>query len=306
MKIEYKILWLDDKRKEIEEDGYLQEVKDYLIENSFLPCVYLVDNDQHFFSLLNDDFDLILTDYHLNDNHEKRNGDVIIEEIRARSVQTEIMFYSAQGDVKDTIKMDRITFVETKKIAGDNHYEKLVNKVIGLIQLTIKKFQHIIPMRGMIIQEASNLESDMLEIIVSYLQKKDNKDLKGIIFDSLLQFHNEKHNKVSKYKAKDNIGKILEDSLLISSYQRAIALSYILKSENKCDFIEDFKEKIIRIRNEFAHVKLLKDNETGKEFFQLKNGEKVFDANLCLEIRKDLIKHRSNMEDLKIHINKLE
>ena len=76
MKLEYKILWLDDNKKVIEEDGYPSEIEEHLREKAFIPKIILVDcKDDFFGNLEQDDFDLILTDFNLNDSE---NGDEII------------------------------------------------------------------------------------------------------------------------------------------------------------------------------------------------------------------------------------
>lgn len=299
-------MWLDDKKSDIIDDNYAEELQYFIKNEGFEPSIILVSAEEEFFKHLNDSYDLILTDYHLNETEENsRDGDKIIEEIRGRNVNTEIMFYSAQGDVADTIKKDRITFVDTRKISGTVHYEKIIEKAKDLISLTIKKFQQIVPMRGLLIQEASNLENEMLEIIIKYLNKKDSDSVKNAIFDSLISFYGEKASKSNEYKEKNRIDKILKDPLLISSSQRAIAISQILDDEGKVNFINDFKNEIIKMRNEFAHAKYVKDNEKGIEYFQTKAGDVTFDAELCKTIRVNLIKHKKNISDLDQSIDNL-
>lgn len=306
MKIEYSILWLDDKKSDIIDDNYAEELQNFIENEGFEPNINLVSNEEEFFKNLNDSYDLILTDYHLNETGENsRDGDKIIEEVREQNVNTEIMFYSAQGDVADTIKKDRITFVDTRKISGTVHYEKIIEKAKDLISLTIKKFQQIVPMRGLLIQEASNLENEMLEIIVKYLAKKDSDSVKNAIFDSLISFYGEKSTKASKYKTNGRIDKILADPLLISSAQRALAISQILDDEKKDNFIEDFKNEIIKMRNDFAHAKYVKDSENGIEYFQTRAGDVTFDAELCKTIRVNLIKHKQNISELDQSIDSL-
>lgn len=306
MKIEYNILWLDDKKTDIIEDNHAEDIVEFISDQGFEPNINLVSNEDEFFKNLNDSYDLILTDYHLNEEgNEERNGDKIIEEIRERNIFTEIMFYSARGNVKDTQKKDRITFVETNRIPGSTHYEKIVEKAKELISLTIRKFQHIVPMRGLLIQEASNLENEMLEIITKYLDKKDSTNVKNAIYDSLTAFYGEKSNKINECKEKDKISKILKDPLLISSTQRAVAISRILDDEEIENFISDFKIEIIKMRNDFAHAKYVKDNEKGIEYFEVKTGDVNFDAELCKTIRVNLMKHKKNFSDLNQTLDKL-
>ncbi len=307
MKIEYSILWLDDKKSDIIDDNFAEELQNYIANEGFEPNINLVSNEEEFFKNLNDSYDLILTDYHLNETDgNSRDGDKIIAQVRELNVNTEIMFYSAQGDVADTIKKDRITFVDTRKISGTVHYEKIIGKAKDLISLTIKKFQQIVPMRGLLIQEASNLENEMLEIITKYLHKKDSDSVKNAIFTDVTAFYKRKFELADKSQKSNNINQILRDPLLISSAQRAVAIKQILKDEGKENFIDDFKNEIIKMRNDFAHAKYIKDSENGIEYFQTKTGNIIFDAELCRTVRANLVKHKINIEDLNSFIGEMK
>ena len=66
MKIDYNILWLDDKAKTIKDDNYIEEIEYLLKEFYFNPKITLTKNEEEFFENLNDEYYLILTDYHLD------------------------------------------------------------------------------------------------------------------------------------------------------------------------------------------------------------------------------------------------
>lgn len=91
MKIEYKVLWLDDQIDVFIEDEYVEKVKSHLEEEGFNANVITVSKPDEFFSQLNDSIDLILTDY----NMAEKNGAQIVEEVRNKSIFTEnIVLYS--------------------------------------------------------------------------------------------------------------------------------------------------------------------------------------------------------------------
>ena len=301
MKLNYKILWLDDKMDEILSDDYPREINEYLIEQGFEPQILTVKNEKEFFEILDDSFDLILTDFHLNETvTNTRNGDAIIEEVRNKSIFTEIMFYSAQGDVADTIKKDRITFFDTRKVTGNIHYEKIIEKAVTLIGLTIKKFQHIITMRGMIMHETSTLDMQMLEIIKIALNHKDiNFDKLAIqIYDELNELYNKKTTFVNECRESNKFTKLTKDTFVFSSEYKIITLGQILNSLDVNDFSGEYKEEINSIRNKFAHAVLEKD-ENGREYFKHGESGLTFNEDLCKKIRKDIIKHRNNFDEIK-------
>ena len=67
----------------------------------------------------------------------------------------------------------------------------------------------------------------------------------------------------------------------------------ILKVLGEEDFSDDYNESINKIRNKFAHAILETDPITGREFF--KQGDTTFDEPLCKKIRKDIIRHDTNL-----------
>ena len=304
MKLTYKILWLDDEIEELFiDDEYHQELIKYLSDQGFIPEIIPVSTEDAFFEKLNSSFDLIMTDYHLREKKgQVWNGDEIVKAVREQSIFTEILFYSARGEVKDTHKLDRITFVETNRMTAP-HQEALMQSAIKLIDLTIKKFQHIVVMRGMIMHETSTLDEITLDILGTYLSKTQDEDISNFIFDAIISFHAEKHKKSSEFKEKGKINKVIGDPLLLSSAQRANALGELLNKKGLDNFMEDFKTEIIKVRNQFAHA-VLDIDENGREFFRNKSEGITFDDQLCKKIRLDIMKHKSNLDELLIQINK--
>lgn len=300
MKLDYKILWLDDKMDVIIEGLYDNEIRDYLIDQGFNPIIETVKNEKDFFAKLDDSFDLILTDYHLNESKGiARNGDTIIKEVRDASVFTEIMFYSAQGEVVDTIKMDRITFVDTRKSTIRDHNAAVIDRAKKLISLTIKKFQHIVSMRGMIMNETSSLDMQMLDIIGRALKSDlvNFDELAPKIYDELNELYSQKNRFVNECRETGKFKELTKDSFVFSSEYKIMTLGQILIGLKVDDFSSEYKEEINSIRNKFAHAVLLKD-EAGREYFKHGQSGLTFDENLCRKIRKDINKHRINFDNV--------
>jgi CheY-like chemotaxis protein len=295
MKIEYNVLWLDDQIDVFIEDEHVDKIKSHLEDEGFNANVITVSKPDKFFSQLNDSIDLILTDH----NMAEKNGAQIVEEVRSKSIFTEILFYTAKANLQNLDKIDRITFLQTDEVSGSTHHEKVVEKAISLIDLTIKKFQHIVAMRGMIMHEVSSLDAQMLEIISAYLQNNDDCKKQPVVdrvLNDLISFHKEKLKKSEEFKKKNKFDKIINDPLLFSSSQRASAIEEIINSISIENFINDFKMEIIKVRNDFAHAVLIKDTATGREYFKDKIRGTDFNADKCREIRKNIIKHKANLD----------
>ncbi|MCC7466564.1 MAG: response regulator [Saprospiraceae bacterium] len=298
MKLTYKILWLDDKIEELFiEDEYHKELERHLSDQGFKPEIVTVSTEDEFFKYLDSSFDLIMTDYHLKEKEgQTRDGDMIVQAIRDKSIFTEILFYSARGEVRDTYKLDRITFVETNRMTA-SHQEALMQSAIKLIDLTIKKFQHIVVMRGMIMHETSTLDEITLDILDTYLRKTRDSEIIELIFNSIISFYSEKHEKAEKYKSNSRLDKVIGDPLMLSASQRASALGAIIDKNGFENFISEFKAEIINIRNQFAHA-VLDTDENGREFFRNKAEGITFNDALCKKIRSDINKHKINLDEL--------
>jgi CheY-like chemotaxis protein len=295
MKLEYKILWLDDKIEEFKELEVIEEIEEHLKENGFIPHIITVDNSNDFFNNLDDSYDLILTDFNMND----MNGDEVVKTIRSNkhSIMTEILFYTAKANLEDTQKISRVSFLETDSTT-DAHIDKVISRTIELIDLTIKKFQHIVTMRGMIMHETSSLDELSFDIITEYLEKTDNSEIKSSIFDEIISFYERKFRATTKFKKNGRIDKVINDPLLFSFSQRANTLSAIINQNGLENFIEDFKKSVIKIRNQFAHA-VLEQDEYGNDIFRNKSEDIIFNDEFCKKIRENIIEHKNNLENLK-------
>ncbi len=305
MKIEYNILWLDDAKIDIEEGEYHLELLDFVKSLNFLPNIELVRTEKEFFEILNQKpWDLIMTDYNLDEISENpEKGDEVIEKVREKDVLTEILFYTKKDDENRKIGFNRITFIDTSKMSGTIHNEKVVLKAKELIELTVRKFQNIVAMRGMIMHETSILDQFCFELVSDYLAKTDSEKVKESLFEEIISFYKRKFEEISKYKKNGRLDKVLNDPLLFSFSQRANTLKSIIEEVEFDDFIEDFKQSIIKIRNQFAHS-VLEVNAEGIEIFRNKSEDITFDAELCKQIRLDIIKHKENLDKLKFDLNK--
>jgi len=297
MKLEYKILWLDDQIQGFIDDEMIQEVEEYLVEQGFQPKIITTSKSDDFFKALDDSFDLLLTDYHLNDI----NGDEVIKKIRSQeySVLSEVLFYTAKADLKDTDKINRVSFLETNTLLGD-HRELVLKATINLIGLTLKKFQNIIAMRGMIMHETSSLDVEMIEIIKKALKNNNLnfEELSVSIYDQLIELFTQKAEFVQECKRKMNFNQLTKDNFVYSAKYKILTLSKILEDLKMTDFSNEYDSEINSIRNKFAHAILEKDGN-GRKFFKHKEEGIDFNESLCKVIRENIIKHKSNLDELK-------
>ncbi|MDR2409513.1 MAG: hypothetical protein LBE13_15580 [Bacteroidales bacterium] len=291
MKITYNVLWLDDKIDDFRDDGWVEKIAQHLVEEGFDPNIVMVSKVEDFFLYLNDTFDLILTDFHM----ASKNGDEVVKDIREKNIQTEILFYTAKADLQEIGKIDRITFVETI----NDHHSEVVEATKELINLTIKKFQHIITMRGMIMHETSILDNQTTQILLSYIDSKKASYDKIIdsICSRLKEMLIEKKEFVANVQKNRNLKKLIKDTFLFSADYKIEALKNILGNLSSFDFTDDYRKEVINLRNKFAHV-ILEVDETGRQYFKSGEDGITFDESLCRSLRKNINKHKKHNDNL--------
>lgn len=289
MKLDYKILWLDDQIKDFIEDEIIEEVEEYLSNQGFKPEIITTAKTDDFFNLLDNSFDLILTDYHLNDI----NGDEVIKKIRSQdySVMTEVLFYTAKADLKDTDKISRVSFLETNTLLGD-HRDEVLRATINLIELTIRKFQNIVAIRGMIMQETSSLDVEMENILKNIIEQSDKpKDIISIIIKKYKKSNDEFNKNIDKIDDTDSILRT------IGAAHRWRAIVRNLSNGEIKSVMANYEKEIISIRNKFAHAELIDDGK--RAYFKDKKDGLTFDEEFCQKIRLNLMQHKENLRKLK-------
>src|SRR5579872_3821868 len=95
MKLQYKILWIDDNIENYIDAGINIEFESYLANLGFIPIIKLYETGEKALEELESDkkYDLILSDYNIAGGEQ---GDALIGRIREGEVFTEVLFYSAQ------------------------------------------------------------------------------------------------------------------------------------------------------------------------------------------------------------------
>ncbi len=292
MKLDYNIIWVEDKIETRPFIALRENLKKYLEDEFFNVKIEFAEDFDGFKKKYEttDVFDLIITDLNLNESH----GSEVIDFVRdEKHVLTEIFFYSANSAILNTklINSSRITY---HKMDEANAYRELGSSISELVNLTIAKFQHIVAMRGMIMHETSSLDLKMENIVKTQINNPELSDsIKPVlenVFDNIFANASEKYKRAEKRKAKE----ILGDNVLFNASQKIFALGEILKIMKEENFSDSYINEIILIRNQFAHSELIKDDQ-GREYFKVKGEEIYFDKDLCRSIRKNINAHFINI-----------
>ncbi len=300
MKLEYNILWIDNDIQEYIDNGEVANLNSYLEELGFEPNIVTVkdeaDLDQFIY---NHKYDLIISDFNLN----ATTGDKIIEKIRdEKGFSTEILFYTAKSNFRDDPDVkERLAFMD--RITFHSNRDTFLDKVEKLIRLTLDKLLELNATRGLITAATSDLDVEIEEIVMQLIlhHKISDDELKQIVTDKAhtplqkrLESFWDKYNDFQSYFPKiDAVKKweIFRDLLKPLKAKDGIK-SFLVSNKT-------YQTQVIDIRNKFAHAKAIEDNGTLKLKGQIEGEDFEFTEDSCVEIRRNLINHKRNIETLK-------
>ncbi len=299
MRINYNILWLDDDKTFLD-NGREEYIKEYLQSKGFNPRIrhYYNVNEAEKNNENYDSYDLILSDFNLDPT---KTGAFFINLIRKKNIITEILLYSAKNiNCEDIISkygyLDRVTICDTIRDIDE--------VIIKLVDITIRKTQDISSLRGLIMSETTAIDNyieKIIEDIASISQFKDTVlntkiDIVGKI----------RRNLSTKARLIDSkkYEKVYKDNMLFSAKPKYDLLyeiiSKIAENDDKLkDIIKKVSgyENIIKIRNEFGHCEQIVRPD-GTEYLKVKDIEKEYDEQECIELRRSIREYNLVFEEL--------
>jgi len=308
MRLTYKILWFEDNIDLVKD--YEKKIEKFLEEFGFICEIIHQENGGNLYNLIENEFDLILTDFNLEDNEEE-TGNIIIDRIRKHKVLTEVLFYSGNStEIEEVIKgrwVERVSF--------SVGIENLLDKIKELITYTIKKVQEANNVRGLVMAETSDLDLRMTDIILDFFKKFQPDDSiikKEELINKTIENRSGRLKKVQKCTP-DTIEELcgrLETSEKLHAIIRLIQHKHIELKESiftiNVEILEQYIEEILHKRNILAHAKEIVDSNGIKRILSLHNGKEfIVDDQSCILMRKNIQRHRYNLEDIMYKISSL-
>lgn len=305
MKLNYKILWIDDQIEDYIDMGIKSELESFVDSLGFISLVECFENGNLAEeSIKSVKYDLILSDYNIEGANEQ--GDVLIQNIRDGGVFTEVLFYSAQPDfdlIAKNLYRDRVSFFS---LIGDESFKGFKDKAFRLIEHTVSKLQELNNIRGLVMAETSELDNSVEEILFSYLSKDNEKAaiLKKYICDIILESSKSNLKRAEKFSEQDISAMV--KSRLFDADKKCRAVNKLIeileiKEEPFISFYNNYKEDVLDTRNDLAHAK--SDIIDGIEYLIIskKDGDHPikFNQEQCILIRKNLRKHNEILKTIR-------
>ena len=301
MRLDYNILWIDNDLPGYIERGEVADIEAFLIESGFEPHIEKVFDEAELDLFIDKyEYDLIISDFNL----ENTTGGKVIERIRnEKQLDTEILFYTAQTENSAEFNSEVINLAFVERLTFQLGRDRLMDKIERVINLTLKKLLELNATRGLITAATSELDVEIEEIVMQLVlqHKITEEDLKRIVtnkthtplqrrletfWDKYIDFHSyfPKIDAVKKWE-------ILRDLLKPLKGQQGI--------KSFLDSNKTYQLQVIDIRNKFAHAKAIEDKGVLKLKGQMEGKDFEFTEDSCIEIRRNLINHKLNIEELK-------
>jgi len=302
MKMNYKILWIDDQIEDYIEMGIKSEFIAFLENLGFIPTVdTFEDGAKAEDAIKATKYDLILSDYSIDEKRKERvkQGDVLIQKIRDGGVFTEVLFYSGQANfdtIAKNLYRDRVSFFS---LIGDEGMKEFRVRVYKLIELTIAKLQELNNVRGLVMSETSELDNTVIDILNSFFtgENQEAEELRKYIILAVIKSvaGNSKRAETLNELSNSDILKerIFDSDKKARTIGKLLELKKLDKTEPFIDFYKSYKKDVLDTRNDLAHAK--SDVIDGIEYLIVSRKDGMhpekFDQESCIKIRKNLRKH---------------
>lgn len=203
MKLNYKILWIDDKIDSIISLGIKDYIQEYLESLEFITSIDCHETAKLEEAIIKQNkYDLILSDYEVDEDDQK--ADVLIKKIRSYDIFTEVLFYSGHSEfIQSLLGVDRISFFS---LEGDEGYRGFKQKVIALINQTVYKLQELNSIRGLVMSETSELDNTVIDILNCFFstESDDANKLREYIIKTVIKSSDGNLKRATKFNELSN------------------------------------------------------------------------------------------------------
>ena len=309
MRLEYRILWVDDQIEDYIEMGIKDELVAYLDGLAFKPeidCFETAELAEE--KLRSQEYDLILSDYNIDGS---KSGKELIDHIREGAIFTEVLFYSAKPDFDEVAKnlyQDRVSYLS---LINDDGFRNFRGKVIWLIDLTIKKLQELNSIRGLVMAETSSLDNEIIDILTAFFTEDSENSavLREYVIKTIVTSSKGNTKKVEKLPKMSN-AEILQERIFDSdkkarSLNKLVSLLKI-EDDSLKEFYTNYKQDVLEVRNDLAHAKsdiidgiecLILSRKEGDQHVKIGQDE-------CQAIRKNLLRYSDILQKIRQEVIK--
>jgi CheY-like chemotaxis protein len=255
MRLDFNILWIEDQENAVQSQqdrldrlirrqGFRLQVK---FARSFEIASELISD-----TVFSDHVDLILMDYNLGSGLNGRQG---LENVRSNMPYKDIVFYSAQNDLRQIANGIEGVYLSTRA--------DLPDRVFGVFETLVKKVLDIDHARGIVMGATSDIDAFVNDCI-SRLFAGFDKDMQEFTLGKVKKRTSEIRVRTSgKLDNLDKIGHVNEifdnHDVYQSSDRLRLLMNLLKKMDNQPELYEElgkYLSDVVPKRNTLAHVRV--------------------------------------------------
>ncbi|WP_318437861.1 response regulator [Photobacterium leiognathi] len=296
MKLEYNVLWFDDRPKNVA--SAQEHIKLKLARMGFdlkLDCRQDVGSEEAIKNIFRKkDYDLLVVDYKLKE--EDRDGSDLIKIIRRYCTATDIVFYSSETPAKlrSKISVDGVYCYNRNDLPANLTY---------IIESRLRKVLDLNQMRGLYLAAVADFDHLIDDLFHRLVNKVDKEKYIDEILNTTSSFYKKSLEKIEKLGGDKEIDKYTS---LLSSQPKIQVLVKILNEiddERLYPYINslaNYPDAILVPRNQLAHA-MEKSCTQGK--YVLKNSDKETEFNFddFLNLRHKILDYRDTFERIDMY-----
>jgi CheY-like chemotaxis protein len=286
MNLTYKIVWFEDSDEFV--DSLKSRIEDHLNDLGFSTKIVSRRASDGSLEIVQQEApDLLLVDFNLTDGQK---GQEIVQVLRRHELFTDVIFYAQREDLMASVgRLDGVYY--TNRV-------NLREKIPKIINLTVKRQQDAVNMRGIIIAETVDIERKMECFIAEYFASGDVT--RQAVFERLFDYTDHALTLMHKFKTANRIFKkaieLLANKIAETRKQgnteaatQLETLMTRIQSEKK---VFDKFQEIIKVRDVMAHWE-------GRESALNYQGTPIdINDEYCKQKRKELVAQSKNLESL--------
>jgi DNA-binding NarL/FixJ family response regulator len=295
MRLDYRILWIDDQFDDLA--GALYNVSQKIDRLGFATSVTTLEPSQfsaRLPALREEEIDLVVMDFNLG---EAYNGAKFISDLRRTLRHTEVVFYSSSG--AKAIRRE-LNEYGVDGVFCSNRAD-VVQEIEELVETTMRKVLDLNHVRGIIMAGTSDIDQDVKDCLLALqVARYSDKAAGSFVAKIEAEVRHEREMHAEQFEGfvrNQRVDKAIDHAAFSSSLRLKLlkeelaALPDLSEAQRaRLESLGRYDDEVIRPRNVLAHKKPTK--EGGEWVFP----KFVFNRDKSIELRLALLDHSENVE----------
>ena len=306
MRLNYRILWIDDQPRHVR--AFRERIDMHLASLGFVLDVQEVSGlsgvDAAIGGHIHDDgIDLVMVDYDLGPGS---GGEEALASVRDRFRYKDILFYSAS----DPVHLRRIAFDRGLDGIHFSTRVSLADDAISIVDKTLNKVMDIDHMRGVVMAATSDIDLFIEKTVLrrhATASPQVQQEFKARVVAGIRDKMSEWAADLDRAESKPGIEAVMKLKHLYTASDRLRSLigeleGLVTEGVTLLESAKEYRDNLIPRRNRLAHL-VVRMVDGKRVLADVKGEGSEMDVDAMCELRKDLVRHRKNFEEIAVIVD---